>query len=215
MHARLSVAGFVIVVGLCISIPTAAGAVGAAQTGSAQKHLSADQCKQGGWQSLTDGQGQPFRNQGQCISYAIHHPVSLSDLAGSLTGTASLVSVGPDGCSFLDMTFDATYPGSSAVGTVMLQMHGCVSLVFPPAPIPFGPGEFALTTNVGTLKGTAAGPITSVIVPPFSLFPASATLTLIATSGTGDFTEMTGTLNVSLQWPVPGSLSFIGTIAPT
>jgi hypothetical protein len=146
MHARLSVAGFVIVVGLCISIPTAAGAVGAAQTGSAQKHLSADQCKQGGWQSLTDGQGQPFRNQGQCISYAIHHPVSLSDL---------------------------------------------------------------------TLKGTAAGPITSVIVPPFSLFPASATLTLIATSGTGDFTEMTGTLNVSLQWPVPGSLSFIGTIAPT
>jgi hypothetical protein len=28
-----------------------------------------DQCKSGGYQSLTDANGQPFRNQRQCISY--------------------------------------------------------------------------------------------------------------------------------------------------
>ncbi len=205
--ASLILAAFPVVV-----IPIAVTSMGA-QAGSAPP-TAVHQCKDGGWQTLTDASGQPFKNQGQCISYAIHHPISLSDLAGSLTGTASLIGVGPDECSFLDMIFDATYPGSSAVGTVTLHMQGCISLVFPPAPIPFGPGEFALATNVGTLNGTAAGPITTVFTPSGSLFPASATLTLIATSGTGDFTGMTGTLNVSLQWPEPGSLSFIGTVTP-
>jgi hypothetical protein len=202
MRARLSVIGFVIVVGLDVSIPTA---VEAAPTGS-------NQCKQGGWQNLTDGQGQPFRNQGQCISYAIHNPVSLADLAGSLTGTLSAV-FGGNGCSFLEGTFSATYPGSSAVGTVTLHMDGCIPLILPPTPLPFA-GTFALTTNAGTLSGTVAGQITNVLLPPSNVEPASATLTLAATSGTGDFTGTTGTLNVSLQWPEPGSLSFTGTIAP-
>jgi hypothetical protein len=204
--ASVLLAAFPVVV-----IPIAVTSIGA-RAGAAPP-TAVQLCTDGGWQSLTNVQGQPFRNQGQCISYLIEHPVSLSDLAGSLAGTASLVGVGPDECSFLDMIFDATYPGSRAVGTVTLQMHGCVSLVFPPAPILFGPGEFALTTNVGTLNGTAAGPITTVFTPS-GLFPASATLTLTATSGTGDFTGMTGTLNVSLQWPEPGSLSFIGTVTP-
>jgi hypothetical protein len=139
--------------------------------------------------------------------------VSLTDLAGSPTGTLSAVS-GSNGCSFLDATFSATYPGSSAVGTVTLQMDGCIPLVLPPTPAPFA-GTFTLTTNVGTLSGTVAGQITNVLLPPSNVGPASATLTLAATSGTGDFTGTTGTLNVSLQWPVPGSLSFTGTITPT
>lgn len=29
-----------------------------------------DECKNGGWQELTDGNDQPFKNQGQCIQYA-------------------------------------------------------------------------------------------------------------------------------------------------
>ena len=33
---------------------------------------SPGQCLHGGWRTLTNGQGQPFRNQGQCISYVIH-----------------------------------------------------------------------------------------------------------------------------------------------
>jgi hypothetical protein len=28
-----------------------------------------DQCKHGGWQNLADDQGEPFRNQGQCVSF--------------------------------------------------------------------------------------------------------------------------------------------------
>ena len=31
---------------------------------------SKDDCKKGGWQSLTDDQGRPFKNQGDCVSYA-------------------------------------------------------------------------------------------------------------------------------------------------
>lgn len=31
--------------------------------------VSKDDCKKGGWQEFTDADGQPFRNQGQCVSY--------------------------------------------------------------------------------------------------------------------------------------------------
>jgi len=34
---------------------------------------NADNCKNGGWQNLTDGSGQAFKNQGQCVSYAQHN----------------------------------------------------------------------------------------------------------------------------------------------
>lgn len=33
---------------------------------------SKDACKKGGWQSLEDANGQPFKNQGQCVSYFNH-----------------------------------------------------------------------------------------------------------------------------------------------
>lgn len=33
---------------------------------------SKDQCKQGGWQNLENANGQPFKNQGQCVSYFNH-----------------------------------------------------------------------------------------------------------------------------------------------
>ena len=32
-----------------------------------------DACKKGGWQNLTDGDGHPFKNQGECVSYANHN----------------------------------------------------------------------------------------------------------------------------------------------
>jgi hypothetical protein len=34
---------------------------------------SKDACKNGGWHGFTDQNGQPFRNQGQCVSWAVHH----------------------------------------------------------------------------------------------------------------------------------------------
>jgi hypothetical protein len=31
-----------------------------------------DQCENGGWQDLVDDQGEPFRNQGQCVAFVNH-----------------------------------------------------------------------------------------------------------------------------------------------
>jgi hypothetical protein len=31
-----------------------------------------DQCKHGGWQNFVDDQGEPFPNQGQCVSFVVH-----------------------------------------------------------------------------------------------------------------------------------------------
>jgi hypothetical protein len=33
-----------------------------------------EQCKRGGWQNLEDANGQPFKNEGQCVSYFNHNP---------------------------------------------------------------------------------------------------------------------------------------------
>lgn len=35
-----------------------------------------NQCKDGGWQDLADNQGQPFRNQGQCVSFVEPTPMT-------------------------------------------------------------------------------------------------------------------------------------------
>jgi hypothetical protein len=34
---------------------------------------SQDQCKNNGYQDLTDANGQPFKNQGDCVSYVVHN----------------------------------------------------------------------------------------------------------------------------------------------
>lgn len=34
---------------------------------------SKDDCKHGGWKNFVDGDGKPFRNQGHCIRYVLHH----------------------------------------------------------------------------------------------------------------------------------------------
>ena len=200
MRARLSLAGFGIALALAL-IPTMSATAGAVQPSNVSMAL--DLCQRDGWQSLTNGQGQPFPNQGQCISYFIHNPVSLADLAGSFTGTTSF-SFGTGSCA-IEQVFDATYPGSSAVGSVTLHLDGCVNLV-----VPFTyAGTFAIATSVGTLSGNAAGPITNL--PIIGPSPADFELTLTVRSGTGAFAGTTGTINVSIQWPggtpVTGSVS--------
>ncbi len=44
------------------------------QESSAHVPLSVGLCQHGGWQNLSNVQEQPFRNQGQCISYLTHNP---------------------------------------------------------------------------------------------------------------------------------------------
>jgi hypothetical protein len=76
-------------------------------------------------------------------------------------------------------------------------------------------GTFSITTSVGTLSGTVVGQINNAVVstvPPASVAPVTATLSLKATSGTGQFKRTKGTLNVSLQFPTLGSLGFVGSV---
>ena len=186
-----------------VVIPIAVTSVGA-RAGAAPP-TAVQQCKDGGWQTLTDASGQPFKNQGQCVSYFIHNPVSLADLTGSFSGTTAF-TVGTGGCAFVEQDFDATYPGSSAVGSVTLHMDGCV---------PFSPpftytGTFTITTSVGTLAGNVAGTVSNPFGPPPYLFD----LTLTVVSGTGAFSGTTGTIDVNIQFlgganpaPVTGSVT--------
>ena len=155
-------------------------------------------------------------NQDQCIDYAIQNPASLADLAGSPTGTVSVSSTGACGDLPARAPLSATYPGSSAVGTVTLQTEGCISRA-PEFPLVIAySGTFTISTNVGTLSGTAGGQIDNVIVEsPFNpqASPVTAGLTLMATSGTGLFRGTTGTLVVSLQFPTLGCFGFVAEVS--
>jgi hypothetical protein len=164
------------------------------------------QCKRGGWRTVVDDHGVPFRNQGQCVSFvehstAKHHNrVSLADLAGSFTGTQSF-TFNTNGCAFVHQVFDASYPGTATVGTVTLHIEGCVS-----SPITSYTGTFTISISVGTLSGTASGPLT--------LNPSVYTydLTLTATAGTDAFASATGTLHSLINWPAPFGPSITGTV---
>ena len=95
------------------------------------------------------------------VSVTVHNPASLADLTGSFSGTTSYT--GWDrGCAYVEQVFDATYPGSSAVGSVTLHLDGCVFDIGAPTYA----GTFTIATSVGTLAGNAAGPNNSDH-PPF------------------------------------------------
>ena len=38
-------------------------------TGVGDIRIGSEPCKQGGWKTLTDSAGNPFKNQGDCVSY--------------------------------------------------------------------------------------------------------------------------------------------------
>jgi hypothetical protein len=201
--AILFLAAFPVVV-IPIAVTSIGGQAGAAPPTAVQ------QCKDGGWQTLANASGQLFRNQGQCISYLIHNPVSLADLTGSFSGTTSF-TFGTGGCAFVEQVFDATYPGSSAVGSVTLHLDGCADII--PSPWTYT-GTFAITTSVGTLAGKVAGLLLNVV----NSFPTDWELTLTVVSGSGAFAVTTGAIHVSIQWigggtpgiptPMTGSVTF-------
>ena len=160
----------------------------------------ATDCHDGGWRTVVDDQGQPFRNQGHCVSWVIHHPhvFGLSDLTGSFTGT-SVFNFSQAGCSFVHQVLDATYPGSNAVGNVMLHVDACVDLPtsgFNPFPMT---GTFTITTAVGTLSGTASGSQT-VFTNPVPI-----TVTLAPTAGDGVFSAPSGALQMNALWNSSGT----------
>src|SRR5580700_6254092 len=143
---RRLLAGVLLAAFPVVVIPIAVTSIGA--RAGASPPAPVQQCMNGGWRTFTTASGQPFENQGQCVAYAIRHPVSLADLASSsVSGTLS-ANIGALRCSFVEATFSAQYPGSSAVGGVTLQTEGC---------IPLGGGNFPFTfTYSGTFTITTA-----------------------------------------------------------
>jgi uncharacterized protein YjbI with pentapeptide repeats len=109
----------------------------------------------------------------------------LTDLANS-SFTVTTSDVG-SGCGLVHLTFDAVYPGSAAVGSVTLHMAGCVS----GAPFTYA-GSFTITTGVGTLSGSATGPVTVQIIG--GMLEQSYQINLSVTTATGSFTGTTGSL---------------------
>ena len=69
---RRVLGGLAGVTALLVSVPLGGLAVGGPARSTLQE-TAINQCKHGGWHTLTDGQGVPFRDQGQCVTWAIHH----------------------------------------------------------------------------------------------------------------------------------------------
>jgi hypothetical protein len=162
----------------------------------------------GGWQTLTDASGHPFPNQGQCIAFAIHNPVSLADLANpSFSGTTFFIPFGEmPPCSFVFQEFDAAYAGSATVGTVKLHIAGCVS-----GNVSNYSGSFSVTTAVGTVTGSAAGPIVQSMAGSDLILDFQVSLTVGTASGA--FSGMTGTLHFFTMWDVTnGPPTFSGSV---
>jgi hypothetical protein len=132
-------------------------------------------------------------------------PVSVADLVTSapFSGTISPQS-GTNGCSFVPLTFDGSYPGSTAVGTVDLNVAGCLNFY-----TSYFSGSFTITTGVGTLSGSASGP-ESTVGSPGPVFDQFA-LMLTAMAGTGSFAGTTGNLQAVFDAP-PGLTTFQGIV---
>jgi hypothetical protein len=73
------------------------------------------------------------------------------DLAGSLTVTTS--DSFPGNCSVVEMTFDASYAGSTSVGTVSFHLDGCLNLITTMPVLYTYDGAFTIFTNVGSISG--------------------------------------------------------------
>ena len=105
MVRRLLVSVFLAVFPVVV-IPIAVTSMGT-QAGAAPP-TAVQQCKDGGWRTLTDASGQPFKNQGQCISYFIHNPAS----SWSIQSTPNANS----GLNILNNVSCATAQSCTAVG---------------------------------------------------------------------------------------------------
>jgi hypothetical protein len=183
---------------LSLVIPGGAAPLGAAQFAAVSSGTAA--CLHGGWRNFSDPQGHPFRNQGQCVTWMRFHPVTLADLAGSFTGgTGNSVPNGgtcpPAGADYY-LTFDTTYPGSASVGTIALHYEGCAHILTDE----FSSGTFRISTNVGSLSGSATGSFTATLDQNFNV-TLDFFLAFTPTLGTGAFANPTGVLGLTQHVP--------------
>jgi PQQ-like domain/Bacterial Ig domain len=116
------------------------------------------------------------------ITITVANP-GLADLANSSFTVTT--AVGGSGCGLVHLTFDAVYPGSAALGNVTLHIAGCVSA----APFTYA-GSFTITTGVGTLSGSATGPVNVQVIG--GMLEQSYQMNLSVTTATGSLAGTTG-----------------------
>ena len=181
--------------------------VGGASPAEATPTASFQECLRGGWQGLTDAAGDSLPNQGACIAFVVLHPVTIADVASTSSFTGSTAFTFGPPCPFVFQIFDATYPGSAAVGSVVLHIVGCID-----GNILSYSGSFTITTNVGTLTGPASGPIGQQVAPDGSV-SLQFQLALVVSGATGEFAGSLGTLQFTASWDVTHAPpNFSGTV---
>ena len=106
-------------------------------------------------------------------------------LTGEASGTTSFDGIG---CPQIHHYFRGAFESGTGRLDGSLDVDFCVTLVdlFPAS------GTFSLVTTRGTLAGTA----TTLILDPASVF------TLVVTSGTRSFSNVSGTIEVDLVGPI-------------
>jgi hypothetical protein len=133
-------------------------------------------------------------------------PVSLADVV-SASPFSSTLTYPASGCGLSSpQEFDASYAGSSNVGSVALHIAGCF---VSSSELAFS-GSFTITTNVGTLSGTASGPENWSGASHMLLF---VQLAMSVQSGTGSFAGTTGYLQFETYSGYPFSSGFLGTVS--
>ena len=115
------------VVVIPIAVPSIGARAGAAPPTAVQH------CNNGGWQTLTDASGQPFGNQGQCIAYAIHHPiVTVEPISQSATtGQTVTFSAEASGTPTPTVQWQLSVDG----GTTWFDVAGLTSTSFSTGPV--------------------------------------------------------------------------------
>ena len=144
-------------------------------------------------------------------------PVSLADVvsASPFSGMATSPANGCSAPQGAAQDFDASYAGSPNVGSVALHIAGCLgNSSISSSGLGFNNGSFTITTNVGTLSGSASGPETFQGASHTLLF---VQLALSVQSGTGSFAGTTGSLQFEtlLSYPFSGGFSGTVSLAPT
>ncbi len=122
MPMRLTMgAGIAVLFGAVLTLTTLASPLQAQGQGHS---AAAKQCQHGGWRDLTTFEGQPFRNQGECTSYAAHGGTVLSTnpwgracvqmFEGAFVDGADLtcLDIGQDGVDYLEKLCNVDLSGT-------------------------------------------------------------------------------------------------------
>ena len=149
---------------------------------------------------MSDPTGAAFGSRAACIRWATVHPggaLTLADVGGAFSGTESFTFE----CTFVRQIFSAAYPTRGRVGVGSMTIDGCVD-----GAIANYSGTFSISTPLGTVSGTAVGPLNT------ATSPVVFHLVLTATASTGAFAGLSGTLLADISWGGFPATAITGTI---